>query len=46
MAVDSDPHKRRLEMRPLGLTDGMVSAVVDQKDLDIHLVMDNGLQLL
>ena len=46
MAVHADSHKRLTKEVFLGLADGMVTTVIDQENLDRHLVVDDGLQLL
>ena len=46
MAVYADSDQRLPEEIPLGLADGMIAAIVDQENLDRHLVVDDGLQLL
>ena len=46
MAVHADSDERLMEMGLLGLTDGVVAAVVDQEDLDPHVVMDDRLKFL
>lgn len=46
MAVHADSDERLMEMGPLGLTDGVVAAVVDQEDLDPHMMVDDRLEFL
>ena len=46
MAVHADSDERLMEVGLLGLTDGVVAAVVDQEDLDPHVVMDDRLKFL